>query len=697
MAVGAQVASLYGVLSLRDDLTPALGRAETGVNRFGSRMQQAGGKISAVGDTMTKVGASLLPISAGLSLIGVTGLGAAADFEAAMTEISVRTGLVGDDLQEISDFALQMGADTMFSAQQAAEGFLQLLSSGQNAEEAIATLGVVMDLAAASGEDLGMTADYLTDIMAAFGLGVEDAAMVADHLAAAAGASSADVASLAQGFANVGPIARQFGLDVETTAAALAILSENGIKGAEAGTALKSMLVNMTRDTEDVAKAWDALGTSFYDAAGNARPLPDVLADIKEGLKDKSAEEQNRILTDLAGTYGVVALSALLGDLSIDGMKESMREQASASELAQAQMDTFKGTIDAVKGSIESAMIKAFTPFMENTLKPMAEMLIPIINAVGDWAAKNPELAGTIMAVGLGVVALSMGMLILGPIISAIGAVVGGAGMAFMAFGGVLGIVGILLAAYATNFGGFRDAINDVRTALEEGDIAGILYGIGEALLAIPMGIAGLFVDTEQLNAWVGVWDNLKTIISNLPMLVGMLIEKVTGIEIPANLLSMKGVFNAIETSVAWLRDNASKILGGISFSIPGVIRDLASIVGDIVSGLDKIASFGGVLGTGSQNPAQMQSLIDYGQSLFGPSGHDYTGPYAANQPVMVGTGVQPELFVPTSAGTAYPASMWGSDGGLQTVTIMLPNGDVLYEAVVTEAQRRGEAVVMAS
>lgn len=326
--MATEVASLFARLFLKDELTPALSSTQTGLQGFGERMSSAG-------QSMTNVGASITALTAPLVAVGVNGIRTAASFDSAMVEISARTGLTGDALEEIRSLSLQMGADTVFSAQDAAEAFLQLLTSGQTAEQAMATLPVVLDTAAASGEALGQTADTLTDIMASFGiqtnrlpadvdalakmLGVtsdelqdwtaldldpidewtqvianaprgvrqlsramgmtrtefyaflqntEDATTVSNSLARAAGASSADVASLGAGFGNVGATARNFGLSVNETAAVLAMFNEVGIKGAEAGTALRSMLLAMTDGADDTEGAWNRLGMSMYDAQG---------------------------------------------------------------------------------------------------------------------------------------------------------------------------------------------------------------------------------------------------------------------------------------------------------------------------------------------------------------------------------------------------------------------------------------------
>lgn len=431
------------------------------------------GALTSMGGKLTGFGTGLGLLSAPMVAFGVDAISAASDFDSAMAEISARTGLVGEDLQNISDFALQMGADTVFSAGEASDAFLQLLSSGQSAEQAVATLPSVLSMAAASGEALGTSADTLTDIMAMYGLEVEDAAMVTEVLAQAAGASSADIASLGQGFANVGGVANQFGLDVAETAAVLAIFAENGIKGAEAGTQLKSMLLNMTRDTEEVNGIWEDLGISFYDAAGAARPLADVIADLDAKLDPMPAEAQNSIMQKLGGSYGVLGLNALRGSISIDEMNEMMSQQTGAAEMAEARMGTFAGAMDSLKGSIETLQIQAMTPFMNDTLKPMAQTLTGVINKVTDWAVENPKLTrGIILAVaavaGLAAatVTLGLGMTALGMILAPVGALLG---LLISPIGLLIAGVALLGLAFATNFMGIQDAVMPVIEAVGEG------------------------------------------------------------------------------------------------------------------------------------------------------------------------------------------------------------------------------------
>lgn len=593
-----------------------------------------GSQISGFGDKVTKAGQSLLPYAAAITGVMYAGINTASGFESIMAELSARTGTYGEDLAALSDFALQMGADTMFSANDAASALLELTAAGLSAGEAMAVLPSVLDLAAAGGISLADSAAAVTGIMAQFQLDISDAAMVTDVLAQASAASRAEVIDLAQAFGNVGPVAAQFGLDVEETAAALAVMANNGLMGAEAGTALKSMLINMTRDTDDVTAAWDALGTSFYDAEGNARPLNDVLEDISTGLEGMPVEEQNRILTDLAGTYGIVALQALLSAGGIDEMQDSMHQQTSAAEVAATRMDTFAGSMDALGGSVETLQIRAFTPFMQNTLRPLVVDLTNAINKVAEWAAVNPELSNTILSVAAAFVGLTAGLLVIGKTISVVGA--------------AFSTLQMLLGPVATGVWAIAGAI-------------GALVGVsaGWILLAAGFVVALVLIATNAFGARDAIFG---------------FIESVTGFSIPQAWEDFKDLLGSILEAIG-------KILG----------------VGPTGHTVDTNVDTSGDPGAGMP-PAPEGMHYEWGgkggqQPIFVPD-MDSGGMGQAGQPYLIGKGAQPELFVPDSAGSFYPAGSYGGGGGqvIQFGDVHIygvQDGRALWEQLQAEARRR--------
>lgn len=434
--------------------TSGMTQVETGMSNLAGKV---GGSLDKISTSLIGAAGKLSLLTAPLAALGLVGVNTAMQFDSAMAEIGARTGATEAELEAVRQKALQMGADTAFSAQDAATAFLELLSSGQTLEEAMATIEPVMTAAAASGEQLGTTADGITNVMAMFGLEAENASMVVDALAKAAGASSADMASLIQGFNNGGAKAAGMGIDVEDTAAILAIFAENGKKGAEAGTLLSSMITGL--NTDKAKESMSNLGVSLYDNQGNAKDFEVVLGELKTAMADLPAEEQNTLMHDLAGSYGETGLRALLGSISIGAMKTKMDESTGATEVADAKMNTFAGTVDSLKGSIETLSIEVMTPFMNNVLKPMVEEITKIVNAFTDWAGKNPEVTSTLATLGLGAVVFTGFLFALGAAASVASAGIGLLSGAFLLLSSPIVLVGLAIGGAVALIWWARDEI----------------------------------------------------------------------------------------------------------------------------------------------------------------------------------------------------------------------------------------------
>ncbi len=457
-------------------------------DQMSKQLDSATSKLGSMGKKMTSVGQGL---TAGLTL-PIVGLGTAmfktfADYEDIMAELQARTQASTADMEAMSDMAIKMGRDTVFSATEAGQAMLELTASGSTAAEAMAMLPDVLNLAAAGSLDLQTAADGVTDIMKQYQLTTEDAVMITNELTKASGSSSATLADLMQGFQNVGTVASQFGLTVNETSAALAVLAENGIKGAESGTALKSMLTNMTRDTAKARGAWVKLGTSMYDAAGNARPINDVFVDINNAMANMTTEEQNLLTQELAGTYGMLAFNSLRASNGISDMQAQMLGASDAATVADARMNTLSGKFASLMGSLETLSI-VMGGLGEGPLKTVIEMLTNAVNSVTSFAEANPKLAQTIMLV-VGALAL------LGPILMIIGSIASGVSALIPIFTVLAGViaglsapillviaaVGLLVAAYMTNFMGLRDFLHgivgtilDILSMLFLGDFKGM-------------------------------------------------------------------------------------------------------------------------------------------------------------------------------------------------------------------------------
>lgn len=592
----AEVARLYGTLDLRDAATDKLARADRSFAAFTGRMDRAGARVSEVGQQLTMTTAPMLAF-------GATGLRTASDFDAAMTMISARTGLVGDDLQEIADYAQQMGADTVFSSQQAADAFLELLSSGSSTEEAIAQLPDVLDLAAAGALDLGRAADLVTDIMAIYGLEADNASAVTDALARAAASSSADVNQLGDGFTGVGGKAAQMGLDIDETAAILAIFAENGIKGAEAGTQLRSMLTNMTRNTDATVGAWNQLGVSLYDVEGNFRDLDTILNETRTAMDALPMEDQIRLGQDIAGSYGILGFTALLSSDGIGAMTDKMGEATDAGTVAEMQMAGFGQQINSLMGSVQALQVTALTPFMNDTLKPLIVTVKDVVNTINEWAQAHPEATAQIVKVGAALLVLGPTLIATGQLIQLVAA--GMSGLA-LAAGVVAGPVGVLT-----------------------GVIGGLVFAMHKIY---PGGLPQLLIDSSvaatQLS-FVGLYhlNSAATAAHQVVTLLGI----------------------GIRSMIDWIDQAMQKL--------PGFV--------DTVQHANNLAmGAGAAVATGDANRfVAMSPLLT---SIFGAprTGRSGGGPFEAGEPLMVGER-GPELLMPTGSGRVVPNESLGGMGGI--------------------------------
>lgn len=571
-------------------------------NELSKEAEKATNSLKKMGDSLTSIGKKMtVGITAPLVAMGAGMMKAFSDFETVMTEISARTGATGEELKKMSDLALKMGLDTRFSAKEAAQALLELTSSGQSAAQAMKTLKPVLDLAAAGSIDLGRAADGVTDIMAQFQLEVREAAAVADILAKAAGSSSSTVESLLQGFANVGPVANTFGLSVADTAAALAVLSENGIKAAEGGTALKSMLLNMSRDTDVVRGQWEKLGLSMYDAQGNMRNIDDLFKDINKAMEDMTIEEQNILAQNLAGSYGIMAFNSLRASNGISTMRDSMNAATGAQETAVKMSTTLAAKWEQFMGSLETLGI-VLGGMVAGPLGDFVTWLTQVVNGFTAWAQANPAMAQTLMIILAIVAAIGPLLVIIGQVIGAIvaikaaflalsgiGAIIAGVFAApIVALGLFIAAVAFAVAAILGNWFGLRDAlVNSV------GTIVNAVSQVGDAFKGVGSMVA---------QGWENVYHSVGTTLAQIAQIVGITLGRlaVIGLAIGKEIIGglIKGFSHAMIQFIALVQQKVQEVNNAIkkAFGIASPSKVMMKIGEQVVAGFHEgIQNMGGV------------------------------------------------------------------------------------------------------
>lgn len=307
-------------------------------------------------------------ITKGIAAIGIGKLFSEAvktgmDFEAQMSRVKAISGATGEEFAKLKEQAKQLGADTAFSATEAAEGMENLASAGFSTSEIIAAMPGMLDLAASSGEDLASSADIAASTLRGFGLEASSAGHVADVLAKNAAATNAAVADTGEAMKYVAPVAKTMGIEFEETAAAIGIMADAGIKGSQAGTTLRGALSRIAKPTKAMQETMDSLGLSFYDSNGKMKSLADITEMLETKMSGLTDEQKNQALVTLFGQESLSGMMALMdrGSGEVRKLTDEYKNcDGSAKDMAKTMQDNLSGAVEEFGGSVESLGIEIF-------------------------------------------------------------------------------------------------------------------------------------------------------------------------------------------------------------------------------------------------------------------------------------------------------------------------------------------------
>lgn len=381
---------------------------------LGEQFKQIGGKLKAVGKGMTTY--ATLPLVA----IGAASVKTGMEFDKAMAQVAATMGKTVDEIRELRDFAIQMGSTTAFSSTQAAEGLNYMALAGYDAEQAMAMLPTVLNLAAAGAMELGAASDMVTDAQTALGLSGEETTAMVDQMAQAASKSNTSVTQLGEAILKIGPNAKSLAGGTEELNTVLGLLADNGIKGSEAGTHLRNILLSM--NTEKVKDAFHEMGVEIYDAEGNMRSLSDIFPELSTAMEGLTSEERNGMIAKLFNKTDLAAVNSLL-DTSADRWEElglAIGDAGGAAEkMAETQLDDLDGSIILLKSALEGARIA-----ISDVLSPYIRKLADLLSAlVVKFTELNPGIRTVIVAVGAIVAAIGPLLVIVGTLMSAVGTI----------------------------------------------------------------------------------------------------------------------------------------------------------------------------------------------------------------------------------------------------------------------------------
>jgi TP901 family phage tail tape measure protein len=327
----------------------------------------AKGIVGAMGGIATAAAAAGAAVAAASVAIGVASVKVAADFEQSLANTAAATGATTEQLAGLRKEALAIGSATSKSATESAEAMGELVKAGLSIETVIdGAARAVVQLAEATGSDVTDMAILVSNSLNTFQKDGLKAAQVADIVAKAANASAIGTSEISFALAAVGPVAAQAGLTMQDFATAVGILGNNALKGSDAGTSLKTMLMRLTAPTDTAASVLDELGVKVFDAAGKTRGFRDILGDLQGSLAGASEQQKAATLTTLFGSDAIRAANILLG-AGVEGWDEfnkTMGEAPSVAEQSAIRLNTLNGAIEQAKGALETIGIEIGTAFL---------------------------------------------------------------------------------------------------------------------------------------------------------------------------------------------------------------------------------------------------------------------------------------------------------------------------------------------
>ena len=462
MAINAGTISAFLELNT-SNFSAGIASANSQLQALSDDNLNAAEKIKGVGGALTTIGGTLTKnLTVPLVGAGAAAVTVAANFDAGMSKVQAISGATGEELVKLRDKAREMGSKTKFSASEAADAMSYMAMAGWKTGDMLDGIEGIMNLAAASGEDLATTSDIVTDALTAFGLKASDSAHFSDILAAASSNANTNVSLMGETFKYVAPVAGALGISAEDTAEAVGLMANAGIKGSQAGTSLRSILTRLATDAGASSKSLGALGVlteelgvEFYDANGKVRDFGDILKDARKQWKSLSEEDASRFAKKIAGEEGISAWLSMMNAAPEDIAKLSgaiSNCDGAAEKMAATMQNNLKGQLTVLKSQTEEVAIAFGTELM-----PVAQDLVGKASEAVQWFGSLDSGAKRLI-VNAGLVTASLGpvLMITGKLTSGVGALmktVGGAVTAFHGASSVMGGLGAALTSIVTPAG----------------------------------------------------------------------------------------------------------------------------------------------------------------------------------------------------------------------------------------------------
>ena len=457
-------------------------------------------KLNSSSEKITSTGKKLSIVSAVVGGIGVAGLKTAADFEEAMSSVKAISGATGDDFQKLKEKAEYMGATTKFTATESANAMYYMALAGWKTQDMLDGLEGIMYLAAASGEDLAMVSDIVTDGLTALGYAADQSTHYADVFAKTVTNSNSTVETLGEAMKYVGPIAGALNISVEDTATALGLMANAGVKSSQAGTSLRGILQRLATNTSGARDEMESLGVKIFDQNGKMRDFGDIMNDARIKLSKLTDQQKTSLAKTVAGTTAMSGFLAIVNssDADFEKLTNAINDcDGAAKKMSEIMIDNAKGQLTIIKSQLEGIAIQ-----LSQYVFPFIKSILSLIQTL---LTKLSELSPTQQKILLIVTGL---IIALGPLLIVIGKIGTGISSLISAFK----FLGPLLSGAKTAVAGFAAGFNPVILIIAA--VAAAVVGIGYLI----------YKNWEDICSWTrnladnisAIWNNITEFFKNL-------------------------------------------------------------------------------------------------------------------------------------------------------------------------------------
>lgn len=558
-----------------------------------SKIDQAGKKMEAFGDSVTSAGQKIMPASMAVAGLGAAAVKTAADFDTSMSKVAAVSGATGDDLDALRDKAREMGAKTKFSASEAADAMNYMAMAGWKTGDMLEGIEGIMNLAAASGEDLATTSDIVTDALTAFGLTAQDSGHFADILAAASSNANTNVAMMGETFKYCAPIAGALGFSAEDTAEAIGLMANAGIKSTQAGTALRTIMNNLAGEVKITGSALGEVTIATTNTDGSMRDLSDILSDCRGAFSQLSESEQAAAAEALVGKNAMSGFLALMnageGDIeklssaidscsdtfvkTVDGaiipMSQALEEGVEwieeyngvSEKMAAVMQDNLGGQLTILKSQIQELAI-SFGEMLMPAIRSIVSKVQAFVDKLNNMSESQRK---AVLTIGLIIAALGPLLVILGTVISRVGVAMQG----FVKLATGVKKLGVAVKAGTGIFGKLGAAL---------GVISGPVLAVIAVIAVLVAAFKHLWDTNEEFrNAITAIWNG---IVSKIQAFCQGIVDRLNalGFEFGSIVDVLKSLWDGLCQFLAPVFEAAFSVVSTVLGSVLNVITGLLDV-----------------------------------------------------------------------------------------------------------------------